>query len=56
MTTMLAFGSLGWPEFTFIFLIVLLLFGAKKLPEVTDPYDFDNLEFDEKTQGYVTGP
>lgn len=34
MTTMLAFGSLGWPEFTFIFLIVLLLFGAKKLPEV----------------------
>ncbi len=26
----------------------------KKLPEVTDPYDFDNLEFDEKTQGYVT--
>ena len=26
----------------------------KKLPEVTDPYDFDHLEFDEKTQGYVT--
>ena len=28
----------------------------KKLPEVTDPYDFDHLEFDEKTQGYVTAP
>ncbi len=28
----------------------------KQLPEVTDPYDFDHLEFDEKTQGYVTAP
>ncbi len=28
----------------------------KKPPEVTDPYDFDHLEFDEKTQGYVTAP
>ena len=25
-------------------------------PEVTDPYDFDHLVFDEKTQGYVTAP
>jgi cytochrome c oxidase subunit 1 len=26
----------------------------KRPPEVTDPYDFDNLEYDEKSQGYVT--
>jgi cytochrome c oxidase subunit 1 len=26
----------------------------KKPPEVGDPYNFDDLEFDEKTQGYVT--
>ncbi len=34
-TTMLAFlGSLGGQEIVIIFLIVLLLFGAKKLPEL----------------------
>lgn len=34
-TTLLAFiGSLGGQEIIVIFLIVLLLFGAKKLPEL----------------------
>ena len=34
-TSMLAFlGSLGGQEIVIIFLIVLLLFGAKKLPEL----------------------
>ena len=28
------FGSFGWQELILILLIVLLLFGAKKLPEV----------------------
>jgi cytochrome c oxidase subunit 1 len=28
----------------------------KKLPEATDPYDFDRLVYDEKSQGYVTAP
>ncbi|MHB0957090.1 MAG: cytochrome c oxidase subunit I [Pirellulaceae bacterium] len=28
----------------------------KKLPEVTDPYNFDHLVYDEKTQGYVAAP
>ena len=27
-------GSLGWPEILLIALLVLLLFGARKLPEV----------------------
>ena len=30
----LAFGSLGGQEMIWIFIIVLLLFGAKKLPEL----------------------
>ncbi len=27
-------GSLGWPEILLIALVVILLFGAKKLPEI----------------------
>jgi sec-independent protein translocase protein TatA len=30
----LAFGPIGGPEMIWIFIIVLLLFGAKKLPEL----------------------
>lgn len=29
-----AFGGLGWPEVLIIVLVVLLLFGGKKLPEI----------------------
>ncbi len=28
------FGNLGWPEIILILLVALLLFGAKKLPDV----------------------
>lgn len=34
MTTILAFGAPGMQEMIVIFLIVLLLFGAKKIPEL----------------------
>lgn len=33
-TTLLAFGAPGMQEMIVIFLIVLLLFGAKKIPEL----------------------
>lgn len=31
---LLLFGTLGWPEILVIALIVLLLFGGKKIPEL----------------------
>ncbi len=34
MKTILLFGSLGWPEILIIALIVLLLFGGRKIPEL----------------------
>ena len=33
-TPLLALAMPGWPEIVFILVIVLLLFGAKKLPEL----------------------
>jgi sec-independent protein translocase protein TatA len=33
-TPLLAISMPGWPEIIFILVIVLLLFGAKKLPEL----------------------
>lgn len=34
MKTILLFGSLGWPEILVIALIILLLFGGRKIPEL----------------------
>ena len=32
--TLLFLGSMGWPETILIFAVVMLLFGAKKIPEL----------------------
>lgn len=34
MNLPIAFGMPGWPETFFILVVVVLLFGAKKLPEL----------------------
>ncbi|MES2996414.1 MAG: twin-arginine translocase TatA/TatE family subunit [Verrucomicrobiota bacterium] len=34
MSTLAFIGSLGTPEIILIFVVILLLFGAKKLPEL----------------------
>lgn len=34
IATLLAFAMPGWPETIFILFIVVLLFGAKKIPEL----------------------
>lgn len=34
MSPYLAFSTPGWPEILFILLIILVLFGAKRLPEL----------------------
>jgi sec-independent protein translocase protein TatA len=34
MDPILAFTAPGWPEILFILLIILVLFGAKRLPEL----------------------
>ncbi len=31
---LLLFGGLGWPEIIIIALVILLLFGGKKIPEL----------------------
>lgn len=34
LTFVLIFGTLGWPEILLLMLVVLLLFGAKRIPEL----------------------
>lgn len=34
MNTFLLFGTIGWTEILVILLVVLLLFGGKKIPEL----------------------
>lgn len=34
LVSLLLFGSLGWPEILLLLLVVLLLFGAKRIPDL----------------------
>lgn len=45
------FGSLGWSEIVWILIIILLLFGAKKLPELGHSLGRGMREFKEGISG-----
>lgn len=42
---LMLFGTLGWPEILLILVVVLLLFGAKKLPEMMGSFGKGVKEF-----------
>lgn len=45
------FGTLGWPEIIIILFLILLLFGAKRLPEVGKSLGKGLREFKEALKG-----
>jgi len=49
MTTLAIFQNLGTPEIILIFLVVLLLFGAKRLPELFRSFGKSIKEFKKAT-------
>ena len=44
------FGNLGWPEILVLFLLILLLFGAKRLPEIARSLGKSLKEFKKATK------
>jgi len=49
--TLAVFGPLGWPEIVVILAIFILLFGAKKLPELARGVGKSIKEFKKATSG-----
>ncbi|MCD6521276.1 twin-arginine translocase TatA/TatE family subunit [Candidatus Calescamantes bacterium] len=49
-------GNIGWSELIIIFLVVLLLFGAKRLPEVGKALGKAIREFKKGLQGVKEEP
>lgn len=45
MSPLLAFSAPGWPEILLILLVILILFGAKRLPELARGLDQSLNEF-----------
>ena len=43
-------GSLGWPEILLIVLVIILLFGAKKIPEIARSLRLGMHEFRRSTR------
>jgi TatA/E family protein of Tat protein translocase len=51
MTTTLAFiGGLGWPEIVVIAVVVLLVFGPRRLPEIAESFGTSIKKFKRATQ------
>jgi len=51
MGTLGVFQQLGWGELVIIFFIVMLLFGAKRLPEMAKSLGKAKKEFEEGVKG-----
>lgn len=51
MGTLAVFQQLGWGELVIIFFIVMLLFGAKRLPEMAKSLGKAKKEFEEGVKG-----
>ncbi len=51
------FGSFGWPQLLILLVIILLLFGAKRLPEIGRSLGSGMREFKDgiKDDGHDTG-
>ena len=51
MTTTLAFiGGIGWPELLLIALVVLIVFGPRRLPEIAEAFGSSIKKFRRATQ------
>ncbi len=46
------FGTLGWPEIIIILFLILLLFGAKRLPEIGRSLGKGLKEFKDALKGF----
>jgi len=51
MDTLAVIGNLGWGELVIIFFIIMLLFGAKRLPEMAKSLGKAKKEFEEGVKG-----
>lgn len=51
MGTLAVLGQLGWGELLIIFFIIMLIFGAKRLPEMAKSLGRAKKEFDEGIKG-----
>lgn len=50
MTTLAFIGGLGWPEILVIGLVVLLVFGPRRLPEIAEAFGSSIKKFRRATQ------
>ena len=50
MTTLAFIGGLGWPEILVIGLVVLLVFGPRRLPEIAEAFGSSIKKFKRATQ------
>jgi len=50
MTTLAFIGGLGWPEILVIGLVVLLVFGPRRLPEIAEAFGTSIKKFRRATQ------